>query len=91
MDFWSKTGKGKPYREEYVSSVSNLCMTKRLHSDSERRPLHSALSSPLTSLSSVDPMDEDDIEDIAPRVSSQDSKIRFDLDQLKAALVCTLS
>ena len=32
-------------------------------------------------------MDEDDIEDIAPSVSPQDAKLRFDLDQLKAALV----
>ncbi|GJE97073.1 hypothetical protein PsYK624_132830 [Phanerochaete sordida] len=52
----------------------------------EERPLHSALSSPLTSLSSVDPMDEEDIEDIAPNVNPPNGKLQFDLDQLKAAL-----
>lgn len=61
MDFWNKTGKGKPHFQD-------------------------ALSSPLTSLSSVDPMDEDEIEDIAPKVSPENNKLQFDLDQLKAAL-----
>ncbi|EKM55772.1 uncharacterized protein PHACADRAFT_256634 [Phanerochaete carnosa HHB-10118-sp] len=67
MDFWSKTGKGRPHLQDEC-------------------PPHSALSSPLTSLSSVGPMDDDDIEDIALKVDPQDNKMQFDLDQLKAAL-----
>ena len=89
MDFWNKTGRGRPHREECVEDPLILCETKHACSDSER--ISSAVSSPLTSLSSVDPMDEDDIEDIEPKVSpevsSRDSSLRFDLDQLKAAFV----
>lgn len=62
-----------------------FCMTKRLCSDSEH--ISSALSSPLTSLSSVDPMDEDDIEDITPKITPRDSSSLFDVNELKAALV----
>lgn len=32
-------------------------------------------------------MDEDDIDDIVPRLTPQDQSLRFDLEQIKAALV----
>lgn len=85
MDFWTRIGKGKPHREECVENISIPYTAKHLCSNSEH--ISSALSSPLTSLSSVDPMDEDDIEDIAPKVTPVDSGLLFDLDQLKAAMV----
>jgi hypothetical protein len=90
MDFWSKTGKGSLHREEYVSTSEIFSMTKLLVSDRDRL-LSSVASSPLTSLSSVDPMDEDDIEDIAATVPARDTSLRFDLRQLRAAMVGPLS
>lgn len=28
MDFWNKTGKGRPHREEYVLTALDICITK---------------------------------------------------------------
>ena len=86
MDFWNKAGRGNPHREECVCRSEFFILAKWTPSD-RHRVLSSVASSPLTELSSVDTMDEDDIEDITTAVNPPSTSMQFDLDQLKAALV----
>ncbi len=82
MDFWSKTGRGRPPQDECVPSHNTKCVP--LITMLCRKYSASTLSSPLTSLNSLSDDDMEELSPIGPPINA------FSIEDLKAALVCLL-